>query len=155
MVANITSPATLTYSAGLFRDTRIEPARLRYTGSLSLTVTRDSDTSAAVTVPDLDRLLKRDRLLEDDGTPTIRFMAIWQSTMEAIETALAATNAKVDDNTAILARLTAAEELAQAANDNAVVAQTTAANIQTATSDTLAVIDPTFKTEFDQRLNEL
>lgn len=151
MVANITSPATLTYSTGAFRDTRIEPARFRYTGSLSLTVTRDSDTSAAVTVPELDRLLSLDRLLNEDGTPTLRFMSIWQSTMLAIEAALEATNAKVDDNTAILARLLAAEELAQAANDNAVAAQATVTEVQAATSDTLAVIDPIYKTEFDAR----
>lgn len=152
MATDVTTPATLTYTGGTLRSTRPVKARFRYTASTTLVSSKDSDTSDAVTVPDLDRLLSQDRLLNPDGTPSIRFMAIWQSTMEAIENALEAVNAKVDDNSAILARLTAAETLAQAANDNAVAAQATAETVKAATSETLAIIDPIYQTEFNDRV---
>lgn len=155
MAADVTTPASFSYTVGSLRTARPVPARFRYTASTTLVSTKDSDTSAAVTIPELDRLLPLDRLLNEDGTPSIRFMSIWQSTMDAIETALEATNAKVDDNSAILARLTAAEELAQAANDNAVEAQATAATIQTATEETFAVIDPIYQTEFNNKVSPI
>lgn len=153
MAADVTTPATFSYTAGSPRDTRPAAVRFRYTASTSLVSTKDSDTSTSVTVPDLDRLLPLDRLLNEDGTPSLRFMAIWQTMCNEIESALEATNAKVDDNSAILARLTATEELAQAANDNANEAQATAAVVQSATADTLADIDPVYRESFNERID--
>lgn len=152
MAVDVTVPATLSYTGGALRDTRPVPARFSYTASTSLFSSKDSDTSAAITELELDRLFPLDQLLNKDGTPSLRLMSIWQTQCEQIEAAIAAVNAKVDDNTAILARLTAAEALAQAANDNAVVAQTTAAAIQTAASETFGIIDPIYQVDFDDRL---
>lgn len=155
MASDVTTPATLTYSGGTLRTSRLVPARLRYTASTTLVSSKDSTASSAVAVPELDRLLSLDRLLNEDGTPTIRFMSIWQSTMLAIEAALEATNAKVDDNSAILARLVAAETLAQAANDNATAAVATAETVKTATAQTFADVDPVFENNYNERLDEL
>lgn len=153
MPSDVTTPALFAYTAGGARDTRPAPVRLVYSASTTLVLTKDSDVSVAVDALDLDRLLPLDRLLNEDGTPSLRFMAIWQTMCDQIESAIAATNAKVDDNTAILARLTAAEALAEAANDNAAAATATATAVQTATAQTFADIDPVYQDSFNERVD--
>lgn len=83
-----------------------------------------SDPSTSVTVPELDRLTSFDQLLNRDGTPSVRFMAIWQDMCERIEEAFTNLTGDVEDLAAIVARLAAAEALATAASNTA----TTAAN---------------------------
>lgn len=82
----------------------------------------NTEASSAVAVPKLDRaadILPIGEVRNGKIYYTVKEQLRQQRVLEAIEEAFTATNAKVDDNTAILARLTAAEELAQAANDNA------------------------------------
>lgn len=149
MPSNITTPASLTYTGGGLRDNRIAPARLTYSTS-TITTTRDTPLTTAATIPVLDRLNRFDKLMRGEQVDE-RFQLIWQRTMEAIEDAFTAVNARVDE-VALYARLNAVEALAEAANDNATTAQTTAAAVQTAVSQTFADIDPIYQTAFDGRL---
>jgi len=72
--------------------------------------------------------------------------------MEAIEGAFETVNARVDE-VAILARLAAVESLADAANDNAIVAQATAAQVSVAVEQTFNEIDPVYRDFYeDSRL---
>jgi hypothetical protein len=63
-----------------------------------------------------------ERLLNADGTPTVRLMSIWQESMDKIEEAFEALSTQVADNAALLAEIQAAQVLASAANDNATTA---------------------------------
>lgn len=152
MPSDVTTPATFAYVAGSVRTHRVAPARLTYSASSTLVSSKDTATTTAAEIPELDRLTSLERILNDDGTPTVRLMAIWQSTMEAIESAFEAVNARVDE-VAILARLSAVETLAQAANDNANTAQATAQTVSTAVADTFADIDPVYRDQFNERVD--
>lgn len=146
---NITAPAALEYSAGAVRSGRIVPTRLRYTAG-NVTSSKDTPLTAPAEIPQLNRLQRFDKLVRGDEVDP-RFQLIWQRTMEAIESAFEAVNARVDE-VAILARISAAEQLAQAANDNAVSAQQTATAIQTAAQQTFNDIDPNLAASFGDRL---
>ena len=129
----------------------MRPARLTYATS-SITTTRDTPLTTAAEIPQLNRLVRF--IDKADGETEAQFQRrqlIWQQTMEAIENAFVAVNARVDE-VALYARLNAVELLAEAANDNATQAQATAATIQTAVSQTFADIDPIYQTNFDGRL---
>lgn len=145
---NITAPAALTYSGGVLRTARLVPARLRYTAG-NVTSARDTAVGSSVAVPNLDRLTIADKLPGESEMAFMRRAAIWQSSMGAIEDALGAINARVDELASILARLTAAESLAQTANDNAATAAANVAVVQAAVSDTFEAIDPTYRDIFD------
>jgi hypothetical protein len=113
---------------------------------------RSTALRASVLVPDLDRLTFSDRISGESEMAFMRRAAIWQSTMNAIEAALAAVNERVADLEAVLARLTAAEMLAQTANQNAVEAQESVTVVQAAVSQTFDSIDPVYRDFFDDRL---
>ena len=141
---DITTPSPLTYTGGALRTKRLVPSLLAFTPG-SVTSSKDTPTSAAAVIPKLDRLNRA------DGFDT-RFQWIWQQTMEAIEGAFETVNARVDE-VAILARLAAVESLADAANDNAVVAQATAAQVSVAVEQTFNEIDPVYRDFYeDSRL---
>lgn len=145
---NITAPAALNYSGGTLRTARMVPARLRYTVG-NVTSARDTAVGGSLGDLVLDRLTMADRIPGESEAGFVRRMAIWQSNCEATEEAFAAINARVDELASILARLTAAEALAQTANDNAATAAANVAVVQAAVSDTFEVIDPTYRDIFD------
>jgi hypothetical protein len=149
-VPDITAPGSLVFGGGALRTFRIAPARLAYTSGSVMSV-RDSAVSGMAEVPKLDRLRRFDTLMKGNEVDQ-RFQLIWQQTMQAIEAAFAAVNQRVDDLSAILARLSAAEELAQVANDNAVSAVATVAVVQTAVADTFTDIDPVLGSTFNDRV---
>lgn len=149
MPSNITTPATFAYTAGSLRNTRIAPTRLTYSASTSLVTSKDTSTTTAAEIPELDRLTIVDRIPGEDERSFMRRAAIWQSTMQAIEDAFTAINARVDE-VAILARLSAVEAKAEVANDNAVVAKATADNAVIATQETFGEIDPVYRTKFSE-----
>lgn len=150
MATNVTVPATFEYTAGSLRTTRVVPARFAYTASSTLISSKDTSTTTAAAIPELDRLTSFEKLLNPDGTPTQRFMGLIQSYAEQIESAFEAVNARVDE-VAILARLNAVETLAQVANDNAVAATATATAVAAATQETFADIDPVYRDQFESR----
>lgn len=94
------------------------PLALVFTGG-SVAAGPGTGTSLAVTTPTLDRLVYGENLTNPNGGVGERFQLIWQQTMEAIEDAFAALTTQVTDNTTLLNRIIAAQNLAQAANDNA------------------------------------
>lgn len=138
-LANITAPARLEYTRGALRCTRIVPARLAYRGSSVLT-TAATGTTTLAEIPELDRLTFADRLSGETDMQFMRRAAIWQKTMLAIESAFEAVNQRVDE-VAILARLATVEAKAEVANDNAIIAQTTATQASTAVETTFSQID--------------
>lgn len=73
--------------------------------------------------------------------------------MEAIEAAFAAVNARVDELSSILARLTTAEQLAQTANDTAIAAQEQVAVVTDAVAETFNDIDPVYRDNLQDRLD--
>jgi uncharacterized protein YukE len=129
------------------------PARLRFTAG-TVTAARDTPLSEPVVIPVLNRL---NRLIDKaDGETDKQFQRrqqIWQSTMKAIERAFVAINARVDE-VAILARISAVEQLAEVANDNAVSAKATAETVAVAAEETFATIDPTLADTFNNGLEE-
>ena len=150
---DIAAPAALVYSPGALRVSRIAPARLRFTAGTVMSE-RDTPLSAPVVIPVLNRL---NRLIDKaDGETDKQFQRrqqIWQSTMQAIEQAFVAINARVDE-VAILARISAVEQLAEVANDNAVSAKATAETVAVAAEETFATIDPTLADTFNNGLQE-
>lgn len=150
---DISAPAPLIFAGGALRQWRVVPSRLRYTAG-TVTSVRDSDVAGLAEVPNLNRLI---RLVDKtDGETDKQFQRrqlIWQQTMEAIEAAFAAVNQRVDDLSAILARLTAAEALAQTANDTAVSAVAQVEMVSTAVAETFTDVDPVFGTGFTDRLD--
>lgn len=92
-------------------------AQLSLDGALAV-VGPGTGTTLSVTSPTLDRLRRFDRLMSGDEVDT-RYQLIWQRTMEAIEDAFAALTLQVADNTALLNRIAAAQDLAAAANETA------------------------------------
>lgn len=148
---DITAPAAFTYSGGMLRTARMVPARFRYTAG-NVTSARDTAVGGSLGDLTLDRLTMADRIPGESEAGFMRRVAIWQSNCEATEDAFAAINARVDELAAILARLTAAEALAQTANDNAATAQATATAVQVATQQTFTDIDPVLGDTFETRL---
>lgn len=112
---------------------------------------RDTPLTAPALIPVLDRLQRYDKLTQGDAVDA-RFQTIWQQTVKAIEDAFVAVNARVDE-VAILARVSAAEALAQTANDNAVTAAAAIAVVQTAVAETFTDIDPVLGDTFDDRID--
>lgn len=143
-------PASLSYSGGTLRTSRIVPARLTYVGGSAIR-TRTSPLSTAAVIPVLDRLTVYDKPAGVGDTEWHRQVAIWQSAMEAIEEAFAAVNARVDE-VALYARLQAVETLAQAANDNATVAKQTVEQASAAVQETFQQIDPVYADYYESRL---
>ena len=149
---DITSPAPLTYSGGLLRSGRLVPASLTYAAG-EVMADRGTPLSAPAVIPILNRLVRM--IDKADGESEKQFQRrqqIWQSTMEALENAFRAVNARVDE-VAILARISAVERLAEVANDNAVAAKATAETVAAATSETFAAIDPGYSEQFEERLD--
>lgn len=149
MPSNIATPALFEYLGGSIRSTRIKPARFRYTAS-SVTTSKSTPTTTAAEIPQLDRLRRFDKLMQGDQIDP-RFQLIWQRTMEAIESAFEAVNRRVDE-VAIFARLSAAEALAEAANDNAVVAKATVETVKVATQTSFDTVSPDAATRFAEEL---
>lgn len=163
-MASVT-PARLDWSGVSLSDSGVgvAPAVLTWTGAV-VGSGNGSTVSNAVAVPKLDRLMRTDRLVDGDYV-SVRFQTIWQQTMEAIELALAAVNAKVDDNSSVLARLLAVEKQAEAANDNAqaaaVAAETAkeeaasarqeAEQVSVAAGQTFNQIDPALENYYRQQ----
>ena len=148
---NITAPAQLTYDGGVFRSSRIAPARLRYRSG-TVVSSKDTALTSAADVPQLDRLQRFDKLIEGEGVSP-RFQFIWQQSMKAIEEAFQEQSNRITDLTAILARLTAAEEKVQVADDKATQAQAAAEATQAAVSQTFTQIDPMLGDAFEGRLD--
>lgn len=149
-MADITSPAALSYSGGTLRTSRVAPARLRYSGG-TVSGSIETPLTTPATIPSLNRLTQWDR---PEGWPEEswqRFMAIWQEMCGAAEDAFVAVNARVDE-VALYARLNRVEQLAAAANDNASAAQTSVTQVQAAVSQTFAEIDPIYETSFNGRV---
>lgn len=144
---DITAPASLDYTGGMLRSGRIAPARLTYAAGEVL-AGRDTPLTTPADIPVLNRLIRM--IDKADGETEKQFkrrQQIWQSTMEAIEEAFRAVNARVDE-VAILARISAVEQLAEAANDNAVLAKASADVVAAAAADTFAAIDPGYADQF-------
>lgn len=146
------SGAALRYRGGHIRVARVVPARLRYKGGM-VTFAGETSTGAGLGVLNLDRLGFADKLPGEDDMNFMRRAAIWESNSDAIEEAFTAINKRVDELAAILARLTAAEELAQAARDEAMNAAATVSVVQGAVSETFRAIDPTYGGIFDNQVN--
>ena len=151
-------PASLTWGGGAIEGTGLRSARLSWGGG-SVGTWNESDVSGTAAIPKLDRL---NRMLDKaDGETEKQFkrrQLIWQRTMEAIEAAFVAVNAKVDDNSAVLARLLAVEQAAQVANDNAQEAKQTAQEsketveaVNTATEETFGEVDPALIEKYRQK----
>lgn len=92
-------------------------------GFANNTVGPGSPQISNVTSPTLDRLKRNVQYFNEDGSVGIQFQLLWQRFAEAIEAAFAGLTGQVGDLTAIVARIEAAQALAQAANDNAVAAK--------------------------------
>lgn len=111
-------PAVLTWTpqSASFQPERVTfgAAHIAWTGG-EVALGPSNGTSLTATVPELDRLTSFDQLLNTNGTPSLRFMVIWQETVEKIEEAFEALTTQVSDNSAIIARLVAAEAVAAAA----------------------------------------
>lgn len=150
---DITAPAMLAYTGGTLRQWRVVPARVTFTAG-AVTSVRDSAVSGAAEVPKLNRIYRlADKLDGESDKQFQRRRLIWQQTMEAIEAAFAAVNQRVDDLAAILARLTAAEQLAQAANDNAISAAAQVEAVSAAVADTFGEVDPVLRDGYTNRVN--
>lgn len=139
-MTDIITPARFEYERGELRGVRIVPTRFAYTAGSFLTGS-ESPTSTAAEIPELDRLTFGDKIPGESEQSFMRRAAIWQKTMEAIESAFEAVNARVDE-VAILARLSAVEAKAEAANDNANEAKTVANTANVAVEQTFSQIDP-------------
>ena len=139
----------LAYTGGMLRTFRVVPARLVYTAG-NVTSVRDSNVGGVAQVPNLERLRRFDKVMRGEEIDP-RYQLLWQRTMEAIEAAFAAVNQRVDDLSAILARLTAAEQLAQAANDTAITAAAQVEAVAGAVAETFSDIDPIYGDGFNGR----
>lgn len=115
----------------------VTPALMRWTGQSVLTVPIRLEVTAAsldwtggfllaglgtgggtdIARPKLDRLTRSERITNPDGTVSVRFQTIWQRTMEAIENAFDELATRQEGDSALLAEIRAAQQLAQSAND--------------------------------------
>lgn len=91
---------------------------LHFTGG-TVTAGPGTTSASAVVVPTLNRLSQYDQFPGVDAQSWRRFMAVWQELCQSIEAAFQAVNDRDTAQDSVLARLTAAEALANAANDNA------------------------------------
>lgn len=129
----VVTPAQLRWTGGGLETvpTRVSltAAALRWTGGF-LVAGPGTGTSLSVTTPKLDRIMRQEEIVELSRVASLRYQLLWQRTMEAIEAAFTALSQQVNDNTAIIAEIRAAQQLAQAANANAdaVSAQLSLAN---------------------------
>lgn len=140
-------PAPFAYSAGSLAAKRLVPALFRFSGNRVLGSKVTPVTEAAAT-PELDRLRRFDALVKGNQVSP-RFQIIWQQTMEAIEQAFEAVNARVDE-VALYARLNAVEQLASSANDNANAAQKEVVKVKAATRQAFDAVDPSLGEEFER-----
>lgn len=119
MPSDILTPTQLDWSGGSLTTSHdrdgITPARLDWAG-VNLT-TSFSEAGLTVTVPQLDRLTSFEQVLGQDGTPSHRFMAIWQEQAEKIEEAFEAIDARDDEQDATISAVQQALALAQSAID--------------------------------------
>lgn len=148
------TPASLTFSGGAVRDTRIAPKRLIFTGG-TITTTRDTPLTTAAEIPQLNTQQRQVPIgyvdIKGQRYPVYveaQEQLRQQRMIEAIVDAFVAVNARVDE-VALYARLNAVEALAEVANDNATAAQTTVATVQTAVSQTFSAIDPIYQNTFE------
>ncbi|MCR4299913.1 MAG: hypothetical protein NUV75_14395 [Gallionella sp.] len=131
-----TAVLEITGGTSAFVPARFSEAKARLYiagGSPAFAVGSDPTTSAS-SVPELDRLTSFDQLLNKDGTPSLRFMAIWQSVVTKIEEAFTVQSGDISDLETIVARLAAAEALAASAKTEA-TASTAASNITNSYTD--------------------
>lgn len=148
---DITVTAPLVYSGGALRTFRVAPARLTYTAG-NVTSVRGTATGT-VTTPTLNRIYRlADKIDGENDKQFQRRQLIWQQSMEAIEAAFEALTGRVNEVEAILARLTAAEALAQTANDTAVAAVAQVEIVSAAVTETFTAIDPVFGTVYTNNL---
>jgi hypothetical protein len=121
MPSDTITPAQIVWTGGTVntshpRDT-VTPFVMRWTaGEVGAA---SSSELTDVSVPTLDRLAQFDQLLNRDGTPSVRFMTIWQFMCEQIEASFGAQQDQITDLTAIVSRLNNVETQAQAAVDTA------------------------------------
>lgn len=115
-------PAQFTLTGGTVGTipARVTPSRLRlvFAGG-NVNAGPGTGISSSVTQPTLNRLHGKEQLTGPGGTPTHRLMAIWQEAMDKIEDAFAGLTTQVTDLETLLLQIQAAQDLAQAANDNA------------------------------------
>jgi hypothetical protein len=83
----------------------------------------------------LDRLQRQTGYFDAQGRPTAQMQLLWQRHCEALETFATRISQQVNDNSNLLAQILAANALAQAAN-------TTASQVQAATSLASSYTDP-------------
>ena len=110
-------------------------AQVRITGGAT-SFSVGSDPSATSTVPDLDRLTQFDQLFNEDGTPKVRLISIWQDMCEKIEQAFTNQAQDISDLASIFARLSAAKAQAESA-------VTTAATTESRVNLASSYINPT------------
>lgn len=148
---NITVPGSLTYAGGALRSTRLVPAQLRFVaGNVA---TSQGTGTGTVTTPALNRLNRIiDKGQNESERDFQRRALIWQQSMEAIEAAFKGLTGRVDEIAAILARLTAAEQLAQTTRDEVMAVQAQVAVVQGAVAETFTQIDPLYGDEFENRV---
>lgn len=94
------------------------PLALRLTMGTVLAGT-DIDINSQASVPNLNRLHAREHLHNPDGTPSHRFMAIWQEQATKTEEAFASLTGQVSDLETLVRRIEEAFNKAQAAQDAA------------------------------------
>lgn len=140
--------APLRFGAGVIRSSRVVPVSFRISAG-EVAFTKGTQIGASLGVLNLNRLTEADRLAGENPAAFQRRAAIWQSNCDATEDAFAAINARVDELEAIVARLTAAEELAQVANDNAATAASSVATVTAAVATTFEAVDPTYRGIFE------
>ena len=137
MSAEVTVPLQLAVTTGTVATNRevdmLTPLGLHIAGGFVL---NSLGTGSALSQLDLAQLGRLDRAILAKGFDSIEFQLRWQRLCEAIESAVNATNAQVNSNTAIIAALQAASAIAQAANDNA-------SSVDTRTSIEGSYSDPT------------
>lgn len=98
----------------------IEPETSTWTGGFILA---GPGSGTALEVPDIGRLARIARMfpiVDGGGFATAQYQLHYQRALEAIEAAIAALTAQVNDNAALLAEIRATQEIALTANDNAV-----------------------------------
>jgi hypothetical protein len=155
MAANITTSASLTYTAGTLRTNRLVSARLTFVGGTVLTAggTRFTDDAATPKLTTQKRALPIGRVNErGEVLVTMQEQERQQRFKEAIEAAFVAINARID-LIALEQRVSAVEVKADTANDNAIAAQATADEVSDAAKATFAEIDPIYDEIYEGALN--
>lgn len=122
MPSFIGTPAQLFLAPGesTFYPARLsgEPASLVLKG-VSILLGPGTNLSEPQTVPDLQNLHRQISYFNQQGFPTAQMQSHWQKTIEAIVAAFQNQADQIEDLRAILDRITAAEQLAAAANETA------------------------------------